>query len=107
MITWNDFLEKEIALFKAYLLEYCEVNGIDEAHLGKMMEIVYFPRSRSLVVLNTESEPNVKLGVTFTYAAGKVQSFEFFGAFTEEKSKYPKTSVHFETLTRWMQNLKS
>lgn len=92
MITADEIAKRETELLETYLLEYCEINGVDEKELTGTLFVKYSAEDNSLMVVNKDDERDVKIGVQCFFG----DLFGIFGEFAEESEKYPKTSDYLE-----------
>lgn len=82
----NDILKKQVNLVETYLLEFCEVNGVQESELKNHLVVASCVPDNFIMAINADDQRDVKFGVKLN-----VDSFEIFGEFLDCKGKFPKT----------------
>lgn len=82
----NDILKRQVNLVETYLLEFCEVNGIQESELKNHLLVASCVPDNSIMAINADDQRDVKFGVKLN-----VDSFEIFGEFLDCKDRFPKT----------------
>lgn len=82
----NDILKKQVKFVETYLLEFCEVNGVQESELKNHLVVASCVPDSSIMAINADDQRDVKFGVK-----SNTDSFEIFGEFLDCKDKFPKT----------------
>lgn len=91
----NSILKKQIEFVETYLLEFCEVNGVQESELKNRLSVASCVPDNSIMVINSDDQRDIKFGVKLGVTKDG-SSFEVFGEFLEHKDKFPKTAKLIE-----------
>lgn len=91
----DNILRRRIKLVETYLLEFCEVNGVQESELKNHLVVASCMPDNCILVINSDDQRDVKFGVKLGATKDGI-SFEVFGEFLEHKDKFPKTAKLIE-----------
>lgn len=86
----NNILKRRVKLVETYLLEFCEVNGVQESEIKNHLAVASCVPDNSILVINSDDQRDIKFGVKLGVTKDG-SSFEVFGEFLEHKDKFPKT----------------
>ena len=98
-------VKKQIKLVETYLLEFCEVNGIDERDIKDYLVVGVCPPDNMVAAVNVDDNRDVKFGTRIKAFHGEnpfdsmcQSTIEVFGEYLEYKDKYPKTTKLIESM---------
>lgn len=99
----QEIAKTQTSLLEVYLLEWCEVNKVQESELRGLLKIGHYVADGMVAVINADDERDIKIGIKchsdVTPGVGEVkQWFEVFGEYIAEKDNYPKTTKFLETI---------
>lgn len=98
-------LKKQIKLVETYLLEFCEVNGIEERDIKNYLVVGSCPPDNVIAAVNVDDNRDIKFGTRIKIVNGEnpfdsmcQPMLEVFGEYLECKDKYPKTTKLIESM---------